>query len=463
MIIQKWMNAVRKEMVNTCYFEYVSGRTGPTKIEITHHGGFTGDVPNLVSWKIEYDKKAKAPALFVYGEANYLVCKCLLNNMGIWKGRDRESNGVCLFRPLPSFKNRWLVLCNQVKFAEEVEVDADYPEFRYLDFLPEEKDWGKYEWDLSTMVDKHRLKDSPYAICICGYDRPVYMQKFVQTLATNEESHNMPVFAFIDKADDDSFESQKAAIRDSLPHAVVVRRPVRFGCGRNLIDARRQVFDSLGYEKAFIFEDDMLVSEHYLRLCLKLFQWAESRYANVGAVQAWNWCSMPSDIKRQYVNRVQATLTNWWGYLISRKAWDRISHHMYKYEKLFLGGDYSKRPHRSIMAWFNARMKLGSVITGGHFPTHAKWEHEKNEFFKGCPTGQDGCTSVLFESQDLVRLCTVVNRGLYIGREGIHMNHRRWIQHGFNKITLDEFPSDKSLDEFASIQEKLRYTDEPCL
>jgi len=69
-------------------------------------------------------------------------------------------------------------------------------------------------------------------------------------------------------------------------------------------------------------------------------------------------------------------------------------------------------------------------------------------YFNSPPTGQDAATMVCFHAAGLRRLNTVVNRGEYVGKHGIHMNPRVYKQQGFPKMTHEVYDIDEMLDSF---------------
>ncbi len=126
---------------------------------------------------------------------------------------------------------------------------------------------------------------------------------------------------------------------EHFPDAQVILRDANFGCGRNIIDARRHLFDILEYKQVFVIEDDMILSSSYLQYCLNLMMWANSNYSNIGVVQGWNKCFYSSAEKQKHLREVHPTVTNWWGYLMDSQCWNSIRDEIYEYEKQWLPPD----------------------------------------------------------------------------------------------------------------------------
>lgn len=409
----------------------------------------------LVSWSVTLD--ANRRPLLTLREGEGLFAVCVLHPDGRWLGRELRGQGRVVVSPEAGDAARWQTLSNPVQFYQEHQVDPDETLFRYCEPLPEEIDWSAYEYDVKEVVDFSVLPASDTAIALIACDRPTYFLRVLESLAANPEVASLPVFLFLDKSPRDGVgDDQVRMVRNLLPHCAVIRRECNWGCGRNTIDARRQLFDNAGYDRVFVFEDDLVVSPCYLGLCLRLFDWAQKHYSNVGAVQAWRRCDLQVEEKAVKLSEVCGTFENWWGYLMSRRCWDSFRERMYRYEELFLRGEYLKRPHRSILKWFALKREastgeygfLQCVEDDTFFPVNEEWLASRRAYFGESPTGQDAATSLLFDCDSWLRLTTTVNRALYIGKSGMHMNPGWYDRHGYGDVVLDEFATDAALFEF---------------
>lgn len=453
---EAWITSIERLLVDSGTFILVPsrGESGPLKFNVG--GTAEGSITN---YSVGWCNKRRCPCLKLHNN-DHLVGICYLESPGVFKGRERESNGFMVIRPHDRFLTDWKKLCTLSSFSKITVVDQQLEDFRYVDPLPPQVDWSEYSWNIANKIQRKGLLNTDVAIAIVAWNRPYYFKKVMQTLALNTDIYKYPIFCFFDHCDNvELTEQQVESLYESFPNAIVIKRPRNFGCGRNLIDARRQLFDNMGYDKVFIFEDDMLVSQNYVKLVLEMFRWAESRYSNVASIQAWSECTWDEDKRHAYLNAVEQTYVNLFGYCMSKKAWDTIREDLYTYESLFLGGDYKYRPHKSILKWFKLKLKNNYSQQGGNlFPLMDKVLAAKNNYMNGPPTGQDSATIHLLESRNWVRVCTTVNRGKYIGKKGIHMNEKLWERFGYDKILFKDYVDDRYIDNFV-LEKDIKFTE----
>lgn len=458
-IEEQWVQAAAQEMVDSRLFRFAPARSKPRTLEFKEGGVFgVGARGELERWRVELDETLRKPVLRLYGPGDTVLATLTLDyGSGQWCGRDQRDNGHLRLTCITDRRPLWQTLASQRQFSRNLVVDEEDSGFRYQEPLPAQIDWTPYCYDIREDTDPGVLPVSKAAIAIVGCDRPSYFTQVTHTCAANEYVQRVPVFVFLDYTPKEhTTDQQEELAKRAFPHCVVVRRPRNFGCGRNLIDARRQLFDNLGYERVFVLEDDMVVSSTYFQFCENLLDWGQTNFDNVGAVQGWTFAVLGVGEKMRAVTKVRATYTNWWGYLMTRAAWDTIATDVYRYEELFLGGEYGKRPHRSILDWFTRKMKNGVFDRGPRkFPLNKEARRDRERYFKSPPTGQDAVTMHLFERYGWKRLCPIANRGRYIGRQGIHMTSGWFERSGFGAVTLEEYPGDGELRVFEPAEENV--------
>jgi hypothetical protein len=284
------------------------------------------------------------------------------------------------------------------------------------------------------------FKQSDAAIVLIGWNRPEYMEKVVEALKANKDVEKYDVIAFLDKptifSELEKQGAQDKLITDSFNNVHVVNRPINFGCGWNIVAAKNQVFE-LGYDRVFIFEDDMIPDKTYLTFCENLLKWGQKNYGNVGAVQGWTKCLMDKATKKSRAKEVHATYTNLWGYLITRGCWETLKPDLDEYSNSFLTSTYSRRPARAILQWMSEKMVDAAEPKEKDFPIDGNSKNHFDTYFRTPPSGQDGVTVSLLHKHGFVRLAPSVNRGLYIGETGIHMDHAQYKKDRFDRVTLD--------------------------
>jgi len=453
------LDAVLTELLECRLFQFVPAHGNPFTLEILPDGVFGIGAKAFKSWTLTIDDKTSITHLRLFTGENELRADLTLHtSTGVWSGRDREGGrGTCQLRPINADHNRWLTLANPTKFFRSLSnVDEKEPNFQYREALPPQLEWESHYVNLAKELNVEKLKgDRSNAIAIVGYNRPNYLYQTITSLAANPEAGEWPVFAFLDHSDKekdrDAVNEQARMLKGILPGCVIVRRPVNFGCGRNIIDVHRQLFDNLGYDRVWLFEDDLVVTPEYLGLCSRLFDWASEQWNNIGAVQGWAMNLKPAGEKLRYRRVVHPTFGNWWGYCQNSKSWTAMRDDIYDYEKLFLGGSYGRRPHKSIVEWFRSKVKKGGVPIEAPLFDQSEALRQNKGYWESPPTGQDAAMMWMFRRHNFVRLALNVNRGHYIGRHGIHMNPRWYEAHGFGRHKLDLMPGDDSLSDFAFV------------
>ena len=258
-------------------------------------------------------------------------------------------------------------------------------------------------------------------VVVIGYNRPRYFEKVVKSLESNPESQNLPFFFFLDGGPESrQAEYNEIIKKHKFPLKTIINRDRNLGCGLNIINAREHVFDRLGFDAAMIFEDDMIVSPYYIGLGFRLLQQFPDN-----CVQCWSKCIQTREWKINKLNRVVTGKAHFWGYTLNKTTWNRISPILKEYQAKFLADPYRDRDDNAIREWF------GTLV---EHPSHA--------------TGQDAATEIALRVSKIKRIITMVNRGKYIGKEGIHLTSIGYEKARFGQVNLDIFPEDIEIKEF---------------
>lgn len=299
------------------------------------------------------------------------------------------------------------------------------------------------------------------AVAIVAFDRPAFFRATLKSILANAPITACDLWLFLDGGEESCQQENRQTAEAELAEAPFrassvrfVERPEKFGCGKNMIGARRTLFEEGGYERAFIFEDDLVVSPHYLGICQALLDWSEARFRDIGVVQAYNPCWLPAAEKVCRLDEVQVGNPHWWGYLMPRRTWDAIRDTLKEYEQRFLQGEYECRDSRAIKRWAREKIERKYALVGGPdnlfrsercFPE--SWTYRK--YFDGpfC-TSQDSMTVLAMTLAGLQKLVTTVNRAQPIGSTGLHFFVERFVEDRFHEMRLDVFPSDASRTSF---------------
>lgn len=287
------------------------------------------------------------------------------------------------------------------------------------------------------------------AIAVCAYNRPHLFKRVITCLERSVGIKELPVWFFIDVGHPACNDVKDMAKKAKIPNKQIIVRPHNYGCGRNLICARRRCFDREKFDRLLVFEDDMVFSPEYIQLVRNIMDWAKPRFNNVGTVQAHSLAPLMSrkdaEAKRLIVGKAHV---HFWGYGMEREAWNTIRDRVHDFDEKFLRHlkRYGDRNHRAIREYFkpgllNAKRPDGNAIHRLVPPMSisgtARWA-----------TGQDACTAVALYEKGLGRLTTVVPRTHYIGESGTHSNPEWYRKKRFNESAKFSFPEDTTTTEF---------------
>lgn len=281
-----------------------------------------------------------------------------------------------------------------------------------------------------------------YPIAIIAANRFNYFKKVVDALVPQFDKR--PVVLFLDRDINGNVDEQHVDYIKSknIYNLQTLVRETHYGCGKNIIDARRWMFEKFADQSAIhVFEDDMVPSSSYIKKNEQLFKYQTGLHYNVGATQLWSECKLPYEEKEQRKDAVRATFENLWGYLISRRCWNNIFPFLRTYAESFLNrsADYRMRPHNEIWGWIlHQHIAQPRFIFQLSYVLNKEEEEERIKYMSQFITGQDAVTIHAMHILGWVRIATVVNRGIYIGESGVHKTPAVFKQMGYDKIEMFE-------------------------
>ena len=291
------------------------------------------------------------------------------------------------------------------------------------------------------------------AILLLGFNRTDYFQQVLSSLENNVDAFNHDLHVYLDGGPKSKQEEIVELVKSSkFENVTYVMRDSNWGIGRHLIDARRTLFDQLGYDRILLLEDDMVLAPTYVETVFAISDWS-SKYDDIGTVMAYNINHDSEDLQIQQMNQVIATNRHFWGYVITKKVWDEIKHIIYEFEQNYLlKYTYTNRPHRRIR-WFFMRKWLSkgrakkqnclvsSDLVVAPFP--------KLPF--RVATSQDAITALALWHHGYSRITTRVSRAEYVGIEGYSFSPEVYESQGFNNQNLLDFSSFDSTEDFKFI------------
>ncbi|MEC8540681.1 MAG: hypothetical protein VXY53_02460, partial [Candidatus Thermoplasmatota archaeon] len=246
---------------------------------------------------------------------------------------------------------------------------------------------------------------------------------------------------YVDGGPNSKQEAIKELIANSkFPDAEIVCRVNNWGIGRHLIDARRRLFDELGYDRILLLEDDLVLGEHYVETVFKISDWAKE-YDDIGTITAYNINPESIDDQAKQENQLIATNRHFWAYVITKQVWDEIKHIIYAYEQRFLiKSTYTNRAHRRIR-WLFMRKWINKPRvskTNCLVPNECIMPPFPKIPFR-IATSQDAITALALWHHGYHRITTRVSRAEYIGIEGYSFSPEVYESQGFHRQNLGDY------------------------
>ena len=274
------------------------------------------------------------------------------------------------------------------------------------------------------------------AIFTASFNRPDLMQELLVGLANNiDDLEGIDVHHYVDGGPKAKQSEIEAIIKESgVPYTSIVLREENYGVGRNLIGARRDLFDHHGYERVILIEDDLIPGPNFIKTTLSLADWARE-YADIGMVQVWN---LPQQsVSEDDLDVVVPTHEHFYTYCIDDDVWNEIKDTLYEYERRFLEGvSYAKKDWRAIRKRFmKPRYSKLRTIRRGKTLLDAEHPHPPPfgpRWKRTVPTGQDAITALALWQKGFVRLATLAPRALMKGVDGVHSTAKVFEQLGLN-------------------------------
>ena len=280
------------------------------------------------------------------------------------------------------------------------------------------------------------------AILLIGFNRVDYFDETLTSLESNKAAHECDLHIYLDggpKSDHPGL--QKRIETSSFANITVVARSENWGIGRNLIDARRTLFDEQEYDRVLLFEDDMVLAPSYVETVLNIMDWS-SHYNDVGTVMAYTINDEPVAQQTEHLHHIIPTNRHFWGYGMERSVWSEIKTTLYDFEERYLKDvSYAHRAHRAIRWLFIRKIsRQKRALRSGMplIPTPLLAPPFKRFPF-GCPTSQDAITALALWRHGFARITTRVSRARYVGEVGFSFTPEVYEKMGFGNQQTVEF------------------------
>lgn len=256
------------------------------------------------------------------------------------------------------------------------------------------------------------MRDTP--IVIIAFNRPGYLEPVLRSLLAQTALGTREVFLFQDNAvnpcsgmryaDDETIAKSIDTFRRLIPNGIVFTSPHNIGVLENYRRAEHFVFRELQSEAAYFFEDDLVLSPHYLAMLDQMCAFA-LRSDAIGHFACYGQYLASLDLQHAHATEV-TRLKYHWGFGLTRRHWTALNEWLQPYYER-MQCDYRQRPDEEIRAYYVER----------GYPL--KW------------SGQDYVKKVGTCALGRLSLNTFACFGKNIGVFGLHTNPRFHRDQGF--------------------------------
>jgi hypothetical protein len=281
------------------------------------------------------------------------------------------------------------------------------------------------------------------ALFTASFNRPDLMRELLEGLAKNRtDLEHIDIIHYVDGGPKSKQSEIQSIIEQSgVPYSSIVLREENYGVGRNIIGARRDLFDIQGYERVILIEDDLIPGPNFITTTLALADWAR-QYNDVGMVQVWNLPKQP--ITEDDLDVVVPTHEHFYTYCIDVEVWDEIKQTLYDYEQAYLEGvAYADKDWRGIRKRFmKPRYSKHRVVRKGLNLLPADSNHPAPfgpRLKRNVPTSQDAITALALWENGFVRIATLAPRAVMKGVDGVHSSAKVFEKLGLNNQAQHEW------------------------
>jgi tRNA (mo5U34)-methyltransferase len=276
---------------------------------------------------------------------------------------------------------------------------------------------------------------------VLSFNRPQYLEPVLQSLRAQSipvDSGQITLFqdgyrskTGRDLTDPRLIERCVEIFQTIFPGGHVVTSTENLGVAWNFARAERYVFEELGADAAYFFEDDLVLSDHYLTVLAALTELA-LKDRRVAYVAAYGDHRATLSEQRLSPNRLML-MRHKWGFSTTRRQWEAQRDLLEPYLDIVGRNDYGARDQRAIRDYFQT---LGYGSTG---------------------SSQDAMKDVASCVLGTTKIMTFACFARYIGEVGMHSRKQTYDEEGFanTEIYPEAFasfvpPSDQQLDDWVS-------------
>jgi hypothetical protein len=294
-------------------------------------------------------------------------------------------------------------------------------------------------------VENDEYRCTPPVI-VFSFNRPQYFQPVLESLRRQVpeidanrvhlfQDGAVNAYSGVRYAQDGEIAQCIELFRDLFPRGHLHVSERNIGICENFLRAEHFAFLSLKAPVAYFFEDDMVVSEHYLAAldALRRSFAAEPRIPYFNA-----FGSFKSSIEDQRNNsKTLKAMSHLWGFGLKRSHWHDMQPRLAPYYNMVCGRDYRRRPNKAIRVLFR----------NWGVPSRA--------------TSQDAAKANVTHLLGRWRASTYVCLARYIGEQGTHGTSDFYADRGFaDTIVFDQTPPERFVIRQAEIDAVLSAKDD---
>jgi predicted SAM-dependent methyltransferase len=283
---------------------------------------------------------------------------------------------------------------------------------------------------MKPMEINQTAKKNSTAVAVFSFNRPHYLAQTLRSLQANN-APEMDYYLFQDGAVNQYSGRTMAAEQDinlsveawnmaALPNKQLIKKSRNVGIGIIQYEAKALLFDELKYDRVMFFEDDMVVSKHYIRLLQTMLRQYRDEPV-VGAVMCHGGVPVifGEEEQKKLLPMVRPSFDNLWAWATWRDRWQKIRPTFDRYYQFIKDVEYKKRPEGEILEFY---AREGANITVSSQDAAMHYSFAKNGY---------GC------------LNTMVHRASYIGAVGEHMYPKKFETLGYAIIKRIDFAEDE--------------------
>jgi hypothetical protein len=256
-------------------------------------------------------------------------------------------------------------------------------------------------------------------IAVISYNRPDLLERFLTSLKEQTVTVDPARVALFQDHGDQAEADCVAVFRAAFPEGEVFQSDTNLGVALNIDRAERHVFETLGADVAYFFEDDLILGPHYLEALGQLSDFALSE-ERVGYVAAYGNHRASAEEQAERSGEI-VPMDHIWGFALLRRQWERQKPIIEPYLEIIRQRPYRERDEEAIKEYYRS-LGYPSIVTS-----------------------QDGAKHVASLALGTIRLMSFACFAKYEGSEGLHMNPELFKKLGYSDMTVFDGPPDFDL------------------